>query len=559
MQRNDEPDEIESGEESGPGNRFARVVLDFDDESGMLMARVEPADEPMEVDLAGLRALVEDAGYGDLSFRPDALAHLLRRIRDREYGEYPLGSRLDAEVSVGVTADRLQALLSTTKAYGGRPATRARFDEAAAAAGLSAESVLTDAVEAALAEPTVTNRVIAQGIAPRSGNDSRAEVLVDLTPETSRPKETGQGRVDHYLVRDFVIVDAGTPVLRRHPATRGVPGGDVLGEPVPARDGKDVPLPRDMPGVRPDAEDETLLVAEYRGHPVVIPGGIRVDKTLVMDDVDLRTGNVDFDGSVLVKGDVTAGVEVAATGDVMVKGSVENASVHAGNDLLVARGITGSESANRGGARSARISAGGQVEAAFVSGVVVESGADVVVKEYLSHCETRAGGQVLVGQRGGRGVIVGGCCHGIRGVACRTAGTVANVPTRIAAGATETLRLAHEEALAHGAALEGRLEQLRSALAGMVERARAGSQATQAHLLRKLRRTVEDFERRVAEADRQTADLAARIESGAHASVACNGPVHPNVTVVVGTASLVVRREATGGRFTARDDEIHWE
>ena len=42
----------------------------------------------------------------------------------------------------------------------------------------------------------------------------------------------------------------------------------------------------------------------------------RVDKTLLMDYVDLRTGNVDFDGSVLVKQDVSAGVTVKATGDI---------------------------------------------------------------------------------------------------------------------------------------------------------------------------------------------------------------------------------------------------
>lgn len=549
------------GNANGPDMvvRHAMVELVFEDAESLLVARVVPSDEPMEMDLPALRGLIEREGYAELSFRPDALNNLQRRLRDLEFGEYPLAARVDAEISVGVTSDRMQALLTTSRAYGGQPVTAERLEQAVADAGLSPARCLPDAIAAALNESAVSNWVIAKGVPPQSGADSRVELLIDLDREAARPKETADGRVDHYSVREFIIVEPDTPVLKRHPATKGIAGQDVLGRPITARDGREIPLPREMPGVRADETDETVLVAEYKGHPVPIPGGIRVDKTLVMEHVDLRTGNVDFDGSVLVKGDVTAGVTVKATGDVTIKGSVENASVEAGNDLLVARGITGSESANRGGARTVSIQAAGDVHAAFASGVRIRTAGNVVVKEYLNHCEAVADDSVLVGQNGGRGVVVGGRIHGNRGVACKMAGSLANVPTMISAGPHQELRHAHEEALAERTALASRLAQLRDAQNGMTERAGTTGNGPQGELLAKLRRTVQEFEERDAEVERTVAALERELEDAAHATVVCSGSVYPGVTIEIDDASLTVRHEGSGGRFGCRDGEIHWD
>lgn len=551
-------DDIGVRGESTPATACADLALVFDSANGDLMANIVSADAPARLDLDELRARLDAEGYGEFSFQADALKGVLRRLQTADFGEYLIARRVDAEVSVGMTADRLQGLLTTTRAYGGAAVTEERIRRAMTEAGILEDFRLQEAIDEALARDSVTNAVVARGTLPQAGQDSRAEVLVDLEGEVRHPRENEQGRVDHYLSREFVIVEAETPLLRFHPATAGRPGRDITGKAVPARDGKTTPLPRDAPGVRPHADDENLIVADYKGHPVVITGGIRVDKTLVMDYVDLRTGNVDFDGSVLVKGDATAGVLVKATGDIHIKGSAENASLEAGGDVHVSRGITGAEGAMNGGPRTVHVEARRDVHAAFAGGVRLVAGQDVVVKEYLSHCETQAGNRVLVGQPGGRGLIVGGECHGTHGVVARLAGTVATVPTRIGAGARDQVREARQQAEETAATLTDQLRQLRTALTGMVKRAKSGGEKVRG-MVEKVRTAVEEIERQADRNDRRLAELEGELAATGAATVSISGPVHPGVTIQVGEAALTVRNQASGGRFSCRDGEIIWD
>lgn len=545
-------------QEAGAGAAHATVSLDFDAADGVLIGRIVTSDEPVHLGLGDLQQQVEDQGFSELNFQPDALMGLIRRMQQRDFGDYVIATRSDAEITVAPTVDRLQALLTTTRPYGGEPVTEARLDEAIAAARIRRDTVLPEALAAALEGHPVTNLVIAEGQAPVSGADSQVELLVDLDAETAVPKENAQGRVDHYSVRDFVIVEAGTPLLQRHAATRGVPGHDVFGKTITARDGKEIPLPKDMAGVMTDPADPMRLLAEYKGHPVAIPGGIRVDKTLLLEHVDLRTGNIDFDGSVLVTGDVSAGVTVTATGDITVKGSVERAFLDAGCDLHVAHGVTGSEVAMQGGVRDIRIEAGRDVTAGFISGIHVRAGRDILIKEYLNHCDAFAVCRILVGQNGGRGILVGGHSHACQGVVVKAAGTPANVVTHISVGVHAELQETQQRLESERDELLERLAQLKTMLTGMQERDEA--QGDDRHkLLDKVRRTIEDYERRTAEMDQEISTAAGELDTARQAVVDCDQRVYPGVVIEIGPANLTVRNGGTGGRFTYRNGQIAWE
>src|SRR5690625_7810254 len=70
---------------------------------------------------------------------------------------------------------------------------------------------------------------------------------------------------------------------------------------------------------------------------------MRVDPNLKVQNVDLSTGNIDFDGSLEVTGDVTSGFVVRASGDIVVRGMGEKAEIHARKNLTVAGGVIGEE------------------------------------------------------------------------------------------------------------------------------------------------------------------------------------------------------------------------
>ncbi len=547
---------VTSEEAAAPAGTWLELLFDHD--SNVLTARVSEAGEPMVWTPEAVQHLLEQQGFAEFSFEPNAVGTLVRQLQTRGFGDYEIARRLDAEISVSPTVDKLQVLLSTTRPYGGAPVTEGRLRAALAKAGIAEDLVSSAAVEQAVAEEVVGNLVIAQGLPPKSGADSRIELLIDLEQEVSRPRESEDGRVDHYSVRDFVIVEPGTRLMRRHPPTKGVAGRDVFGKAISARDGKDIPLPREMPGVLPDEQDPTIFVAEFKGHPVAIAGGIRVDKTLLMDYVDLRTGNVDFDGSVLVKQDVSAGVTVKATGDITIKGTSENAYLEAGGDLAVACGITGSESAMNGGARDILVQAEGTVRAGFAAGVKIRAGVDVVVKEYLNHCETLALGRVLVGQKGGHGLIVGGRTHGCLGVFAQSGGSPATVKTYVGAGPTEAMGSRRDEALQERQELVAKLEQLKHMLANM-EASQASGEGDRSELTDKVRRTIEEFERRTVEVDVRIDDIEARAAESEFAGVTFKQRAYPGVTVELGEETLALRTESSGGHFALREGEIIWE
>jgi len=548
-------DEVTPESPAPPSSASVELVLD--EESNVLFAHVVEAPEPVPLDLAALQQMLDEQGLASLSFESNALNGVLRHVQNREFGEYAIATRRDADISVSAAADKLQVLLTTTRAYGGETVTLERLRAAIGKARIAESVVSSEALQRVVREQVVSNAVIGRGTAPQAGTDSRMEILIDLDDQVSRPREREDGRVDHYSVRDFVIVEPGARLARRHGATKGVPGRDVFGKTITARDGKDIPLPKEMPGVQPDPREPTVFVAEYKGHPVAIAGGVRVDKTLLMDYVDLRTGNIDFDGSVLVKGDVAAGVVVKATGDIIVKGTVENSALDAGGNLAVARGITGSESAMNGGKRDVLVRAAGNVEAGFASGVEISAGQNVAVKEYLNHCETLALDRVLVGQNGGRGLIVGGTTHGCQGVQARGIGSPASIKTFITVGSHDELERSREEALQERRDLLARLDQLKTMLASM--ETDTGDDGEPDKLAGKVRRTIEDFERRTVEVDVRIEDLDAQCETAEQAEVSCNQRVYPGVVVEIGGEVLALRTEGSGGRFRLKNGEISWE
>jgi uncharacterized protein (DUF342 family) len=67
---------------------------------------------------------------------------------------------------------------------------------------------------------------------------------------------------------------------------------------------------------------------------------VSVEETFtVQGDVDYHVGNIDFDGSVIIAGDVLPEFQIRAKGNVEVFGTVDDAVIEAGGDVIVQYGI----------------------------------------------------------------------------------------------------------------------------------------------------------------------------------------------------------------------------
>lgn len=448
----------------------AAVGVVFAEVDGQIVARCAAGSDRPALDAAGLRGLLDGAGYGDWALSDAALAGLLTRYLNEPAGfELTVGRRLDAQATIELAPDAMQAWVEVTRARGGRPMTPEALRQ------LLAERGVTHGIDFAALETACTSpqRVaVATGTPPSHGEDSSFELLVAEMRER-RPKVDAQGRVDFHELGDFPMVAAGQPLMRRRPASAGTDGRDVCGIVLPARQGKDEAFDKGLAGAAVSPDDANLLCATCAGLPVDTGHGVRVEQVLKLADVDLKCGNVRFDGSIEIGGDVHPGMLVEASGDVAVKGSVESARIKAGGNVQVGGGVLA----------NAVVVSGRSVKARFVEHSSVQAETTIDIGDMAVHSELQALEEVRVGVSAGpRGRLVGGSTSALLRVQAPQLGAPAGGLTKVQVGVNPALNARYHDLLATVATLRSDKEKLEKIVTylsthgdpkGLLERARA--------------------------------------------------------------------------------------
>ena len=120
----------------------------------------------------------------------------------------------------------------------------------------------------------------------------------------------------------------------------------------------------------------------------------------VNGDVDLKSGNIDFLGVVIIKGNVRDGFKVKAEGDVIVEGLVEDATIISGANIFVKNGILGKEGGN------GIIRAEGSVNTKFLQNIKVNAKKNIEVLDHILNSDVEADDCILA--INGKGKIIGG-------------------------------------------------------------------------------------------------------------------------------------------------------
>lgn len=316
--------------------------------------------------------------------------------------------------------------------------------------------LIPEALRQALERGACEALEIARGTLPEAGEPARFESLLDAL-KTRLSEDDENAIIDYRNLGDLTLVSAGTPLMRRIPATPGQPGTNVLGGPVAPPAVADPPFAPKLNGVEVDPEDPGLLRAAIAGSPMLVQHGATVNSLVEVPAVDLSSGNIDFEGTLRVKGDITAGMHVRVSGDVVVNGTIEAAHVEAGGNVTVNGGIIGSAEGvadSRGGSRMARIVSGGSVKARFIDNAQVRAEKNVAAEREIRQSTVTAGETITVGPPGSQqGVITGGTAHAYKSVHAGTLGSMAGIPTVVRAGL-------NPHANAKRAALETRAREL---------------------------------------------------------------------------------------------------
>lgn len=409
------------------------------DDTRKLLASFTPAENLMPIDLDSLRQQIAEAGYAQLFLSEPALAQLVKQAATAaEPFSLEIGEVRDASAAVEVSADKMSAWLTVTPPCGGTAVTREQIDRALSAKGVTT-GILDWALEQALANGMADRTPIAQGREVVHGEDGRLECLIPMVKDR-HPHLDEHDIADYRDLGGIVTVHQGERLMQKHPPTPGEAGENVLGQVIPAKPGKEAMYSTQLKGAMADPDDPAFLIAEIPGQPVEVSHGMTVEPTVTLKTVDLSTGNLDFDGTVNVTGDVHAGMSIRATGDIHVGGTVEAATLDAGGDIIVKGGIIGHGEVHdhpddKQKADIARIRCAGSCSAHFIENASIETGDSILVANLVMQSELAAINQIMVGKPGtGMGRIIGGLVEATLLVQTAVLGSPAGVRTRVMVG-----------------------------------------------------------------------------------------------------------------------------
>lgn len=167
--------------------------------------------------------------------------------------------------------------------------------------------------------------VIAQGTMPGTSKDAWIQEKVKIDPDV-KPVVAKDGHADYKNVDNIHQVKKGDVLAIKHPAVQGEPGQDIFGKATPAPAAKDVPFK--LGSNTEVSADGLQLVASTGGYVFHQAGAICVGITYTLKgDVDFKTGNLHYQGDIIIMGNVTDGFTVEAEGDVTVEGNVDAATI----------------------------------------------------------------------------------------------------------------------------------------------------------------------------------------------------------------------------------------
>ncbi|MBP7460569.1 MAG: DUF342 domain-containing protein [Candidatus Delongbacteria bacterium] len=268
--------------------------------------------------------------------------------------------------------------------------------------------------------------LIASGTPPRHGQDTRLKMTVNLDPQIN-PDIQEDGTVDFKTIRSIPTVKKGEIIAEILEPTSGVDGEDVFGERIKAHQGQLTPPPIGINvAVHPD--NPIRLIAEKSGHILISSQKLLEirDILIVEGDLDYAVGNIDFDGTVIVKKDVKSSFSIKAQGNIEVMGSVEDAVLISEKSIIIKNGFVGKGTGN--------VTAKEDVIIHHISSQTVHAGRDIIIGEESMNANLRAENSLKV--LGKKGTIIGGSAYALHLIETKIAGTGACIPTILSAGIT---------------------------------------------------------------------------------------------------------------------------
>lgn len=443
------------------------------------------------------------------------------------------------KIFVDVSKDRMEATVRFDATYGSKLPTVEMVKEA-----LAEKKVVFGLNEEAIENgvKSMSYFVAAVGIPPKHGENAVIERKFDLS-DKGKPKIGAHDKADYKDLNLFHLVKRNELLAVRIPHTEGVPGKDVYGNNVAAKNGRPVPMPV---GKNTKVIEENKLIAAIDGQIVDKKTTISVDPHLVLNSgVNVGTGSIDFTGSVEIKGNVEQGFVVKATGDVEISGTV-NGSIVEGRNVFIKGGVNGM---NR-----ARIKAQEDVRLTFTESADIEAGRDIYIADVALHTDIRAGKKIIL--EGKKGNLVGGKAEAGEEVRAVALGNTAHVITRVAVGIDPNLQGRYKETVSRYKESKKRLQQVTQMLATLSKMDISKLSEDRLEQINQLTRSQFPLAGQIRRDETAIKKLEQELADMKHGKIRVSGSIYPGVRVAINSIQKQFLSESKHCRLELEDEIV---
>ena len=374
---------------------FAKIALIetrlLDREFGKMLMDREVASKK-DVDRALRKQLnnFEDSGatmlLGDILVESEVIAAQLRDEvmagQDRSGGKKKqaasaFSSELGAFVDLQVSEDRVEAWIRVPKSVHGTT-NITPIKQMIKKRGIKNGILPDKEIQSFIQKCTDPHEkfVVARGMPASVG--SPAQIIYHFNTEHDTAGIIREdGSIDFSARGDSAFVKKGQVLAEKKPMENPKPGIDIFGETLLVGDVEDVPL-LGGEGVK-FSEDELQLTAIIQGQPSMDAKGVIsvLEQFTVKGDVDFKTGNINFNGNVLVTGMVKEGFKVEC--DDLTANEINGGTILIRGDLKVSNGIVNSH-----------VETQGNVQAKFLNNVKIFAHGNMMITREIM------GSQILI-------------------------------------------------------------------------------------------------------------------------------------------------------------------
>lgn len=261
--------------------------------------------------------------------------------------------------------------------------------------------------------------VIALGIPPVHGQDEDINWYVNIE-YIYIPKVDESGAINYKAGKTLPFIRKGEIAGMLRSATKGEKEGvDIFGNSIAANDGISLDLDWtdhfEQKKIEEDGKEYVSLIAVSSGLVQKERNKITIIPVFETKRVDYTTGNIDFDGSVIIKDSITDGFKVNATGDVHVKGSVGACSIESGGSVIITGGMNGRKKGS--------IRAKNDIVIKFAENCSLFSAQNILVESHVLLSSIVSLDEIIVGKQKKNGRIIGSQVSALKSITANQVGS----------------------------------------------------------------------------------------------------------------------------------------